>query len=79
VVELIGDDWVSPDRNDWELCPPRMINQPSGDTCKFTPGMSFDDRIGTVLFDAGTRRMEAHEAPDTRVAILLRAAPEPRL
>jgi hypothetical protein len=58
-VELIGDDWGPPDRNDWESMPRRNDqDQPSGDTWGFTPGLSYEDRIRTALFEAGTRRME---------------------
>ena len=60
MAELIGDDWGSSDRNDWESMPARNDqDQPSGDAWGFTPGLSYEDRIRTVLFEAGSRRMEA--------------------
>ena len=53
--ELIGDDWGPPDRKDWESMHTRNDqDQPSGDTWGFTPALSYEDRIGTVLFEAGT-------------------------
>jgi hypothetical protein len=73
-AELIGDDWGYPDRQDWESMPARSDqDQPSGDPWGFTPGLSYEDRIRTVLFDAGTRRLEAPKAAQLAMAEILEA------
>jgi hypothetical protein len=74
VGELIGDDWASPDRNDWESMPARNHqDQPSGDTWGFTPALSYEDRNRTVLFEAGMRRVEAHKAAQLAMAEIVEA------
>ena len=48
-------------------------DQPSGDPWGFTPGLSYEDRIRTVLFEAGTRRMEALKAAQLAMAEIVEA------
>jgi len=42
--------------------------QPNGETWGFTPSLSHQDRLPTALFEAGTRRMEAHKAAQLTMA-----------
>ena len=42
--------------------------QPNGETWGFTPSLSHEDRLPTALFEACTRRMEAHKAAQLTMA-----------
>ena len=73
-AELIGDDWGYPDRKDWESMPAQNDqDQSSSDTWGFTPALSYEDRIRTVLFEAGTRRMEALKAAQLAMTEIVEA------
>src|SRR5215207_410013 len=47
---VIGDDWRLPGRDEWESMPePSQKDPRSGDRLGFTPRLSYEDRIRTVL------------------------------
>jgi hypothetical protein len=60
-LPLDGDDWPCiPGHGD--------ENQSSKETWGFAPGLSYEDRIRTVLFEAGARRLEAKKAGEQAMA-----------
>src|SRR5215216_6440557 len=74
MAELIGDDWRLPGRDEWESMPEQsQKDQPSGDRWGLTPRLSYEDRIRTVLFEAGTRRMDARMAGQRAMAEIAEA------
>ena len=62
MTELRGDDWGSPVDDHRHSMAAGPGDQSNAETWAFTPSLSYEDRIRTVLFEAGTRRMEAHKA-----------------
>jgi hypothetical protein len=48
----------------------RHGDQSSEETWGFTPGVSYEDRIRTILFEAGTRRLEAIKDQEAAMAAI---------
>jgi len=73
VTELRGDDWGSPVDDEWHSMAAGPGDQSNAETWGYTPALSYEDRIRTVLFEAGTRRMEAQKAAQLATAEIAEA------
>lgn len=69
MTELRGDDWgFRPHDDDWHSMPTQGDDDQSNKgNWGLTPGLS-EDRIRTVLFEAGARRLEAKKAGEQAMA-----------